>query len=104
MIHANLTVKLLIQEIAKIRIEVALISKRESELRAELRSYMGSERLLVSESHCVVLEIKNRSYLNEDALAHDMGMDFMHKYRVRTEYEIMNIKPISKDRPVTSKV
>jgi hypothetical protein len=96
MLQANYTVKLLIQEIAQIRIEAARLSKRESELKAELRSYMGSEKLLVSEDHCVVIETRNRTDLNKEALAHDMGMEFMHKYQTRTEYEIMSIKPISK--------
>lgn len=69
-------------------------SSRVSEIKTELKAIMGTTRLLEASNYCVLIETRNRTDLDKDALMHDLGYKTFQKYQVRSEYEIMTVKPL----------
>lgn len=96
MLQPSYTTILLVRELATLRNEITKLNKRGEEIKAELRSFMGAEKLLVADNYCVIIEMRNRTDFNKDALLHDMGHEFVTKYQKRVEFEMMHIKPLQK--------
>src|SRR5271169_4331971 len=86
----------LVKDIASVQALIKAAVKQEKEFKDQLKLWMASERLLTAGDYCVLIETRNRTALNQEALMHDMGVDFMKKYQVRSEYETMIIRPIQK--------
>lgn len=86
------TVKALVQ----VQGDLKRLSLMEKDLKAEIRAYMGTERLLEAGETCILIETRNRSDIDKDAIMHDMGADFFKKYSKRIEYDCMLIRPIAK--------
>lgn len=70
------------------------LEKAEKDLKDKLKDYMGGSMLLEAGEFCILREIKSRSGLDKDSIAHDMGLPFILKYTKRTEYETMTVKPL----------
>lgn len=96
MLKPTYTVISLVKELAQIRNDLVLLNKKEQELKKELKSYMGDERLLVADDYCILIEDRNRMDLDKDALIQELGIELFSKYQKRTTYEVMLIKPLKK--------
>lgn len=70
------------------------IENREKKLKGAIRVAMGDNLLLEAGEHCVLVELRNRSSLDKDALMHDMGNDFIQKYSKWSAYETMSVRPV----------
>lgn len=71
------------------------LEKQEAQLKKQIKEIMGSDALLDAGDLCVMREVRNRSDLDKEAIAHDLGTEFLVKYSKRTEYEILSVKRTS---------
>lgn len=85
-----------VKELARVQGQLKTLCIIEKDLKTEIRAYMGTERLLEADQFCILIETRNRTDLDKDAMMHDLGTEFFKKYQKRTEYETMSLKPLNK--------
>lgn len=68
------------------------LEKQEKDLKEQVKALMGDAMVLEAGDFSVVISQRNRRDLDKDAIAHDMGQDFVAKYTKVTTYDTMEIK------------
>lgn len=92
----------LVRDLVKARNEASEATKRAEELRAELKEYMGSKRLLEASGHAVLIETRVRTALDKDALVKKLGIGVLKRFYIESEYEVMTVKPLQENKRGTN--
>lgn len=72
------------------------LEKKEKELKDQIRLVMGDDTVLEAGNILITTGDRTRSSLDQDALQHDMGHEFVLKYTKVSHYQIMTVMQVNK--------
>lgn len=87
-------IAILVKNLSQTREALKQLNLRENELKAQIRAYMGTERVLSVLGFMIIDETRANTVLDKEMLSNDLGAELLKKYQRRSEYQVLLIKPL----------
>lgn len=92
----SLKIQNAVKTLLKVQGELKALNLIERDLKAEIKAYMGTERVLEAPDGYVTIETRTRTDFDKETLIYELGADVIKKFQKQTTYDIMSIRPNTK--------